>query len=622
MKELSHSPEELLWFFDSGFADGIWYWDLENPDNEWFSDRFWEALGYKSAEVEQRPSAWMKLADPDDLEATSRFLDENLGKPDFQFNQLIRFSHKSGRSVWMRCVGRAIYNEKGKAIRILGFHHDITSDIIIQKTKTLENELVQNGFKSPEAGYWELRVDDGTVFWSSQMYLIHGVSYDFDLTLDNCLDFYSKEDQIRLSNTISSSVENPGMISSLEVVLYARNGSRVPALVSFKCVSAESPGRMRIIGTFEIFNTSSDQQLRLEKKLTDAQKQLYLSSQTLNVGFLEFTPDLSYIGSCGYLPVLFDIPEIQNSAIHIKRKLKAIIDGKQVLFIPHVLQLCADMNITFGQRIWLGDFLLQYASKGKRNWFKAYVNIKQGAGTEPVFTLLLHNFDDEKKRQMEQREQQFFLERSQLVSGVGHYVIYLDRGFWEGSSIIDDILGIDDKFVRTVDNWVSLLTPEFQQSVPQKFSEAVQSGSSFRMTYQIIRPADKARRWIEVNADYINRENLYKTNFEPTLIGTLRDVTDQMEYIKKIEEQNAFLRKLAWSQSHEVRAPLARLIAVTEALSEMAPGDPDTETLRNCLLPTAKELDDVITRLNRNINIFEEASGVSLRKTPDRKKKK
>lgn len=40
LKELSHSPEELLWFFDSGFADGIWYWDLENPDNEWFSDRF------------------------------------------------------------------------------------------------------------------------------------------------------------------------------------------------------------------------------------------------------------------------------------------------------------------------------------------------------------------------------------------------------------------------------------------------------------------------------------------------------------------------------------------------------------------------------------------------------
>lgn len=564
----------------------------------------------------------MKLADPEDLAKTSGFLDENLGKSDFQFNQVIRFSHKSGRSVWMRCVGRAIYNEKGKAIRILGFHHDITSDIIIQKTKTLENELVQNGFKSPEAGYWELRVDDGTVFWSSQMYLIHGVNYDFALTLDNCLDFYAADDQARLASTIKSCIENPGMISSLDVKLFAKNGSVHPAVITFKCVITQSVNQTRIIGTLETFSEATTRQLSLEKKLTDTKKQLYLSSQTLNMGFLEFSADLSHIESCGYLPVLLEIPEAQVSAIHLKRKLKVIFGGKQELFLPHVVQLCKSMALGFGQRIWLGDFLLQYASKGKRNWFKAYVNIKQGAGTEPVFTLLLHNFDDEKKRELELLEQQYFLERSQQVSGVGHYVIYLERGVWEGSPVMLEILGIDDSFEKSVDNWISLLTDQFRETVPQQFYESVMAKRSFNSVYQIVRPADGAVRWIEVKADYVNRENLYKTSFESTLVGTLRDVTDQVEYTRQIEEQNAFLRKLAWSQSHEVRAPLARLMAVTEALSEMDPADPDTETLRNCLLPTAKELDDVITRLNRNINIFEEASGVSLRKTPDRKKGK
>ncbi len=26
--------------------DGLWYLDLEAPENEWMNDRFWEILGY------------------------------------------------------------------------------------------------------------------------------------------------------------------------------------------------------------------------------------------------------------------------------------------------------------------------------------------------------------------------------------------------------------------------------------------------------------------------------------------------------------------------------------------------------------------------------------------------
>ncbi|AXJ02358.1 PAS domain S-box-containing protein [Cyclonatronum proteinivorum] len=616
LKSLFKDTDTLLNMLDSGLADGIWFLDLENPDHQWFSDRFWEALGYDSAEMHQHPSAWMALADPEDTNRISRSLDEGKVAKDYRFDEVIRFTHKSGRYVWMRCVARPVCDKHDKPVRLLGFHHDVSSEIMLQKSKELESELIRHGFKSPEDGYWELRVHDGSVFWSSQMYHIHGVDYDFPLSLDTGLNFYSEDDQQKLGAAIQNGINNPGLTNTLELTLHPRLRDPIPALISFKCVEVAHPGEtaeLYLIGTFEALGDEQQTNIQLKKRLSEMEKQVFISSQTMNMGLLQFSKDLSRIRSCGYLPVLFDIPEGQNTAVHLKRKLKIIQDGRQNLFLPAVVNMIDMLEPAVGEQHWLGDFLLQYANKGKRNWFKTYLRVGQNDDGELVYKLVLHNIDDEKRRELANLEQQYFLERSQTVSGVGHFVIYLEQGTWEGSPVMLDILGVDDSFEKSVHNWITLLTPEFSESVPKAFYEAVQAQTSFYTTYQIVRPRDGALRWVKISADFVNRENFYRTSSEPTFVGTIQDVTDQMEYTRKIEEQNAFLRKLAWSQSHEVRAPLARLMGVAEALQDMNPSDPDTQMFYESILPTAKELDEVITKLNNRINTFEKAFGKSLR---------
>ena len=44
--ELIRTDNSIFTFLQSGSLDGIWYWDLENPENEWMSERFWTTLGY------------------------------------------------------------------------------------------------------------------------------------------------------------------------------------------------------------------------------------------------------------------------------------------------------------------------------------------------------------------------------------------------------------------------------------------------------------------------------------------------------------------------------------------------------------------------------------------------
>lgn len=79
------------------------------------------------------------------------------------------------------------------------------------------------------------------------------------------------------------------------------------------------------------------------------------------------------------------------------------------------------------------------------------------------------------------------------------------------------------------------------------------------------------------------------------------DITERLGYLAAIKEQNQQLREIAWSQSHTVRAPLARILG----LANMA-RDPDhRESLPQILTylqQSAEELDLIVRKTVSNIN--------------------
>ena len=116
----------LFEFLQLGSLDGIWYWDLENPEHEWLSPRFWELLGFDPAEMPHRASAWQDLINPDDLKTAIANLAKHRADPNYPYDQIVRYRHKNGSSVWVRCRGIAIRDDNGNAIRMLGAHTDLT----------------------------------------------------------------------------------------------------------------------------------------------------------------------------------------------------------------------------------------------------------------------------------------------------------------------------------------------------------------------------------------------------------------------------------------------------------------------------------------------------------------
>lgn len=135
-------------FIQSGSLDGIWYWDLEEPENEWMSPKFWETLGYDPNQKKHLASEWQDIIFQEDLKLAIDNFEKHCLDSNYPYDQIVRYKHRDGSTIWIRCRGLAIRDEDGKAIRMLGAHTDITD---LKETEreilrlTKEYEKVFNG---------------------------------------------------------------------------------------------------------------------------------------------------------------------------------------------------------------------------------------------------------------------------------------------------------------------------------------------------------------------------------------------------------------------------------------------------------------------------------------------
>ncbi|MBI9066908.1 MAG: PAS domain S-box protein [Salinivirgaceae bacterium] len=134
--DLIKKDERIFDFIQESSLDGLWYWDLENPENEWMNARFWTTIGYNPENMPHKSDAWQSIINQDDLKTALNNFTKHLQDPDQPYDQIVRYTHKNGSTVWIRCRGMAIRDEQGKPIRMLGAHHDITD------LRTAENDLI------------------------------------------------------------------------------------------------------------------------------------------------------------------------------------------------------------------------------------------------------------------------------------------------------------------------------------------------------------------------------------------------------------------------------------------------------------------------------------------------
>ena len=132
-QETRYLSERMTLAFD-GSRDGLWDWNLiEN--SVYFSPRWKEMLGYRDDELKNSFDTWKSLMHPDDLKEVMKDIELSINDEEIVFENKHRLRHKEGHWVWIYDRGKVQRDLDGKAIRMIGTHTDLTTEI------NLNNEL-------------------------------------------------------------------------------------------------------------------------------------------------------------------------------------------------------------------------------------------------------------------------------------------------------------------------------------------------------------------------------------------------------------------------------------------------------------------------------------------------
>lgn len=105
------------------------------------------------------------------------------------------------------------------------------------------------------------------------------------------------------------------------------------------------------------------------------------------------------------------------------------------------------------------------------------------------------------------------------------------------------------------------------------------------------------KKWVEAKSLFVTSS---KGEVSPYTI--MNDISERVEVENRILEQNRYLRNISWIQSHEVRAPLSRILGIISLIDtqkEAITRDyPEFQVLLDSLCASAEELDDVIKRIS------------------------
>ncbi len=295
---LIQSDESIFDFIQNSSLDGLWYWDLENPENAWMNTKFWTVLGYNPDEMPHKSSAWQSIINQDDLKVANENFIKHCEDPSFPYDQLVRYTHKDGSTKWIRCRGLAIRNSVGKPIRMLGAHQNLTElkiseqELIKASEKVLESEEKYRAFYNNAPLAYQSLDENGCFIDINPMWL-RTLGYERDEVIGEWFGDFLHPDYLEHFRIKFPAFKKLGLVSDVQFKLRRKDNTYI--YVSFEGNVTYTPdGKFK--QTYCVFKDITEQKTlendiikvkenaeRNELELLKAQRIAHVGSWYLNV---------------------------------------------------------------------------------------------------------------------------------------------------------------------------------------------------------------------------------------------------------------------------------------------------------------------------------------------------
>jgi PAS domain S-box-containing protein len=287
---------------------GLWDWDLAT-NHVHYSTEWKGQIGYEDAEIGDEFEEWQSRLHPEDLAPTLKKIGDAIAGDGQHYQTEFRFRHKDGSYRWIVAQCSVSRDEKGRAVRVVGSHIDLTEQKQVTDALRRSEALLSASQSLARIGGWEWELSSRKMSWTDETYRIHELNpgdtpAGSDAHIARSLECYDESDRPAVLAAFRKCVEK-GEPYDLEFPFTTFKGRRLWVRTSAQAVMKDGQVE-RVTGLITDITAHKKAEKEREESLLRAEAASHAKSEFLAVMSHELRSPLN--GVLGFAGLLSDTP--------------------------------------------------------------------------------------------------------------------------------------------------------------------------------------------------------------------------------------------------------------------------------------------------------------------------
>lgn len=561
-----------LGIFDYDFRKQKW---LLNP-------RIYQILGIQVASTENTQDIFNRVIHPEDYPMVfSEWLEKKAsgGKLDINF----RIIHPKDGLKYVKCIGESLLDTRNEPWRFVGTIQDISEQILQEKYLKKDRQLLQSITDSQNRFIIRIAID-GEILFANRPFLQSTGILKEKLNHHNISSFLNFDDAARLLDVVQKKM-NDWTVDSLTTKLIRPEGD--PILVDWELLNITfvkgARQEIQLIG----------KDVTIENELSKEIEQAYGNIRSLinnfsKVSIWSIDRDMKIIAFNDYFSKEYE--QFWGRSVQSG---DAIYENTNADEQANKFWRSQFNKALAGER-----FVLEYEINGQ--YFEVSFNPIEVNGEITGVACYGMNVtatkQSERKLKMSEERWKFAVEGNK--NGIWDWDVVKDELFFSESCYTMLGYSKNENLHKEVNAWSTDIHQDDLKHVAET-AEKMRSGEidSFNVEMRF-KSFDGSYKWIA------NRGKTFKSdeNGKPLrILGLWSDISKQKSDETKIREYVKSLEKFATLTSHELRHPVAKIMAISNQLKEHGLNETEVNQLLHNLSITAEELDSVIVEMSESV---------------------
>ncbi|WP_036152041.1 sensor histidine kinase [Maribacter forsetii] len=535
---------------------GSFQWQPKKEIFKW-SDNHYRIYGYEPGEHIDLEKSLAKIYPPD-LEKVKQVSTEIVeGIEHKHVNYRIQLDKDTIKTLEVR--GVTSIDEDGN-LEITGTTQDITSRVKAEQEINEKNHLLSVSEKMAMMGSWKWNPGTGVSTWSDNLYKIFGIELHTPITVEVFLSKVYPEDVDNVNNQIKNILDSHQSDKTLGFRILRDDGCIRSLELLAEVIEDQNGNILELIGTTQDVTAK----IKAEEKIKEKNELLSFSEKIAKMGSWHYDTHTDKLKWSDNLFKIYGLKvntpmnmSIFYSKIHpedienVKNQVKKCIDGDESYKSINFRIILNDGNILFIESI----------AGITKNHIGEVIEV---AGTAQDITERLRIEKD-----IAEKNHKLSLAEELAMIGYWQLNIFNDSFIW--SDNMYRIFGFEVGIAMNFELLLSHTHPEDQELLINKKNKAITTKEFKKFTQRAILD-NGDQRFIEIVGKVITNESGTITE----IIGSCRDITDEILSQQKILETNKHLEKSTKTlisknkqlaefnhiTSHNLRSPVSNLNAL------------------------------------------------------------